>query len=259
MKTIFRLKMTFITFFIAVIVMSCTITYGSGNSNNSTVTEALAKAKKDGNAVFLVITGTGDTLHEKAMDIAKSASKLEKKSEVLELDKSDTVNKNLVTLYGLAFAPVPAILVFSHNGILMNGYTYSQATAEVLVKAIPSPKKDDILLAMSNNKSVFVVVTKKSYIDQYDKISSCDSAIAKMDNKAELVKVYLDDTKEKELLDLLKFDFASAKTAVVVLNAKGVVNATYYELTYAAALVTAASKVASSCCSGSNKTCTPKK
>lgn len=262
MKTISNLKMnhsSFISFCIAVIIMSCTSLYGSTNSKNLTVSEALAKAKKDGNAVFLVITGTNDTLHDKAMDIAKSATKLEKKSIVLEMDKSDTVNKTLVTLYGLTYTPLSAILIFSHNGILVNGYLYSQATPELLVKALPSPKKDDILLALKNQKSVFVVATKKSYIDQYDIIASCDSAIAKMDNKAELVKVYLNDSLEKELLVLLKVDAASAKTALVVINTIGVINATYYELKNAATLVTDATKVVSSCCPGSSKTCTPKK
>lgn len=261
MKTIFKLRMNLgaiIAVCIAAIVMSCTASYGSGNSNSLTVTEAMAKAKKDGNAVFLVLTGTGDTLHEKAMEMAKSANKLEKKSIVIELNVNDTANNKLVALYGLSNAPIPIILVFSANGILINGFLYSQATPEILVKTIPSHKQDDILLALSNKKSVFIVVTKKSYIDQYDKISRCDSAIAKMNNKAELVKVYMDDIKEKELLDLLKVDYTSAKTAIVVLNSKGVVNATYYELTNSATLVTAATKVASSCCSGSNKTCGPK-
>lgn len=262
MKSNLNLKKIFkslMVFSIAVIAMSYASSYGNSNVNNLSVSESLAKAKKNGNSVFLVITGAGDTLHEKAMEMAKSANKLEKNSVVLELDKDDSTNKELITLYNLSNAPLPLILIFSPNGLLVYGYLYSQATPELLVQAIPSPKRDDILLALTNQKSVFIVVTKKSYIDQYDVIASCDSAIAKMNNKAELVKIDLDDSKETALLEMLKVDASSSKTATVVLNPKGVINATYYELTNAAALITAATKVASSCCpSSSNKSCGPK-
>lgn len=220
------------------------------------VAETLAKAEKDANSVFLVVTDSNKTDIKKAMEIAATANLSVKKSTVVTLDREDKNNKDIVTKYGLAGAPLPILLVISPKGILAGGYLLKDATSELLVKLIPSPKQDEVLLALNNKKSVLIVAAKSTFTDKEKVIENCKSAVALNVNKTELIEIDLSDTKEKSFLELLKVNTATTTTVTVVVNTKGQVNGTFYELKDAASLVTLANKVSSSCCpAGSNKTC----
>lgn len=220
------------------------------------VTETIVKAEKDANSVFLVVTDSNKTDIKKALEIAATANLSVKKSVVVTMDREDKSNKDIVTKYGLAGAPLPILLVISPKGILAGGYLLKDATTELLIKLIPSPKQDEVLLALNNKKSVLIVAAKSTFTDKEKAIENCKAAVTLNGNKTELVEIDLSDTKEKSFLELLKVNTGTTSTVTVVVNTKGQINGTYYELKDAASLVTAANKVASSCCpAGSNKTC----
>jgi len=225
-----------------------------------TLKETLAKAVKETNSVFLVVTDPNKTDIDKALEIAARANLSVKKSVVATMDRDDASNKNLVTEYGLAGAPLPILLVISPKGILSGGYLLKDATSDLLVKLIPSPKQDEVLMALNNKKSVFIVAAKNTFTDKAKAIENCKSAVTLNGNKSEFVEIDLSDTKEKSFLELLKVNTASTSTATVVLNSKGQIAGTFYESKDAASLVVLANKVvSSSCCpSGSGKSCGPK-
>jgi hypothetical protein len=223
---------------------------------NLTVPESLTKALKDANSVFLVVTDSNRTDINKALEIAAKANLTVKKSTVVLMDRGDNNNKELVTKYGLAGAPLPILLVISPKGVLAGGYLLKDATADVLVKLIPSPKQDEVLLALNNKKSVFIVAAKSNFSDKTKAIENCKLAVTQNGNKTELVEIDLSDTKEKSFLELLKVNTATTTTATVIVNTKGQINGTFYELKDAASLVTLANKAVSSCCpSGSSQSC----
>jgi hypothetical protein len=219
-----------------------------------TLKETLSKAKKDGNSVFVVVTGTGDKDIDKALEIAGKANKSVKKSIVVKMDRDDKNNAALVTEYGVSSAPLPLILVVSPSGVQAGGYLLVDATADNLVKLIPSTKQDDVLMALNNKKSVFIVASKNTFTDKAKAIENCKTAVTLNGNKSILVEVDLSDTKEKSFLELLKVNTATTSTATIIINIKGQINGTFYELKDAATLVTLANKVASSCCGG-GKSC----
>ncbi|NTW31638.1 MAG: hypothetical protein HGB12_03275 [Bacteroidetes bacterium] len=231
----------------------------SEKSGILTVKASLEKAKKDGNSVFMVVTGTGDTELAKALLMAGSANKSVKKSVVVQMNRDDKINANLVTEYGVASAPLPLILVFSPNSVLAGGYLLTEATADKLVKLIPSPKHDAVLQALNNKKSVYIVATKKSFTDKAKVIENCKAAVVQMAYKAELIQIDMDDAKEKTFLELLKINTSSASAATVVINSRGQISGTFYELKDAATLVALAKKVSSGGCApgacGGNKSC----
>ena len=220
-----------------------------------TVKETLAKAKKDGNSVFVVVTGTGDTELDKALAMAGKANNSVKKSIVVKMDRDDKNNATLVTEYGIAGAPLPILLVISPKGVLAGGYLLKDATADILVKSIPSPKQDEVLLALNNKKSIFVVAAKSTFTDKAKAIENCKSAVTLNGNKSQLVEVDISDTKEKTFIELLKINTATASTATVVVNSKGQITGTFYEPKDAASLVTLANKAVSGCGSGCAKPC----
>jgi len=229
--------------------------YVSGN--DSPLQKDIDKAKKEGKTVFLVVTEKNISA-TKALDIAKQANKLQKKSVVLQMNRDDVANKSLVDKYGLAGAPVPIVLVIATNGVAIGGLMENQLTAEALINLIPSPKQTEVYLALNDKKPVIIVVSKKSFIDKKSVLEKCNEAISKLKTKPVLIEVDMDDKNEAGFLKQLQVDILSTKTITFVSNVKGEITGTYIStpdvnnITKAAMLV----KQSGGCCpGGSGKGC----
>jgi hypothetical protein len=181
--------------------------------------EKIDKANIKGNVVFLVVADGNKQMSE-ANQIAVNAQKKVKKSEVIVLDISNKSNTELVNKYRLAGAQTPIILVIATNGVVAGGFTL-QATPDNLVEAIPTKKQGDALLAFSQGKSVFIVLSKKTWADKAQVIEECNKSCSSLKNNAVIVDVDLDDKTEDSFLQLLKPDLNTTKTNVIVFNSKG--------------------------------------
>ncbi len=231
-----------------------------GLQATASITSDLEKANKNGNAVFLVVTDPNITGTEKALEIANKAKATVEKSVVIQMNRSDEANKDLVTKYRLAGAPLPLILVIASNGIVSAGYMANQATPELLAKAVPSPKKADVLKTLSEGKSVFIVVTGKSMKEKSTIMNTCQQACIEMENNAKMIEVSLDDPKETPFLTELKVNMTATEPTTYVVNTKGQVTGTFNDDVNSTTLVASAKKVAaSSCCPSGSKNCGPTK
>ncbi|HOY30798.1 MAG TPA: hypothetical protein PKW80_02855 [Bacteroidales bacterium] len=226
------------------------------------IKEQLEKAKKEGKAVFMVISGTGASGVDKALVIANGAKAKYTKSEVMQMNKDDAANSDLVTKFGIGFVQLPFILVLSPKGIAVAGYPALQATSDMLVQAIPSPKKEEVLLAVSEKRPVFIVVSKKGLTDKTTVLANCKSTSAKMPNKPSVVDFDFNDTKEAAFLKQIGITAINDKTITVVANASGQVTDKYEGIVLETALMASANKVIKTggCCpGGSTSGCGPKK
>lgn len=228
---------------------------------SATVKSDLDAANKNGNSVFLVVTDPNVTGTDKALEMANKAKSSTDKSIVLQMNRSDAANTELVTKYRLAGAPLPLVLVIASNGIVAAGYTLAQATPELLVKSVPSPKKADVMKALSEGKSVFIVVAGKSMAEKTTIMNTCQQACVEMENNAKMIEISLDDTKESSFLTELKVDKTAKEPTTYVINSKGQVTGTFTDDVNSTTLVASAKKVAASgCCPpGSGKSCGPAK
>ena len=228
---------------------------------SATVKSDLETAGKNGNSVFLVVTDPNVTGTDKAMEIANKAKAIVTKSVVLQMNRSDAANSEMVTKYRLTGAPLPLILVIASNGVVTAGYTIDKATPELLAKAVPSPKKSEVLKALSDGKSVFIVVTGKSMAEKNTIMNTCQQACIEMENNAKMIEVSLDDPKETQFLTELKVNMAATEPTTYVINSKGQITGTFTDEVNTTTLVASAKKVAASgCCPpGSGKTCGPTK
>ncbi|MBI2968282.1 MAG: hypothetical protein HYY40_10795 [Bacteroidetes bacterium] len=217
-------------------------------------------ANKAGKVVFLTVTETGNPDNVAAKKLAAEAQKLYPKSAVIEMNRADKVNENLVTKYRLAGAPVPLILVVASNGVVAGGANFKQTTAENLVAMIPSLKKADVLKAINDGKSVFIVVSKKS-MKKKDVLSKCEVACAEMKDNAKIVEVDFDDATEKNFLNELKITAIGDTPQTFVINSQGQIAGSFSDVTDSKTLVaTATKKPAGGCCPpGSKKSCGPTK
>lgn len=220
----------------------------------ASVKSDLETANKNGNSVFLVVTDPNITGTDKAVEMANKAKASVTKSVVVQMNRSDAANTELVTKYRLAGAPLPLILVIASNGVVTAGFALTQATPELLVKAVPSTKKSEVLKSLSDGKSVFIVVTGKSMAEKTTIMNTCQQACIEMENNAKMIEISLDDPKESQFLTELKVNKAATEPTTYVINSKGQLTGTFTDDVNATTLVASAKKVAASgCCPGGSK------
>ncbi|HOY30799.1 MAG TPA: hypothetical protein PKW80_02860 [Bacteroidales bacterium] len=220
--------------------------------------DVLEKAKNDGKPIFLVITGTGATGINEAIKNVTDANRNLSKSLVYSLDKDNSANNELVNRFGIATIPVPFILVISSKGIAVAGGTPTQMTAEQIIKSIPSPKQDEVYMALSEKRPVFIVVSKKNYTDKENILAVCKNASNKNNMKPAIVEIDFDDQNEKAFLGQIGITSINGTTITAVANAAGQITGTFPGMPTTNQLNAAANKVQQSggCCpGGSSKGC----
>lgn len=220
-----------------------------------TAQEAIESANKSGLAVFLVVTDPGNANTQQAIDIANQAHSKIVKSEVIQMNRSDAANKELVTKYGVSNAPLPLILVIASNGVVTGGYPSYQATADLLVNLVPSPVKSDVLKALSAGKSVFLVVSSKNMKEKDEVMNTCSQACIEMQNNTKLIGLDLDDQKEKAFIAEMKIDPAITSPQTFVINSKGQVTGTFNDDVSSTTLVATAKKLPAA--KGCGTSCAP--
>jgi hypothetical protein len=190
--------------------------------SSSNVQAELDKAKKAGKAVFVIVTGTGSTDTDKALAIAKGATGIYKNSIIIQMNKDDEANAQLVTEWRLAGAPVPLILALSTKGQLTGGFILAEATSENLAALMPSPKLELVYEAIGNSKHVIVAFTKKSFADRTEVITECKKAVSMLNNEAVFIEVDMEDSKENGFMQQLRISPLMAKSSVsLVINKQG--------------------------------------
>jgi hypothetical protein len=209
----------------------------------------LEKAKKDGNAVILVITGFGATELDKAMATAKATCAKVKKLVIIQMNRDESVNSGIVSKFGIASVPLPFLLAISPKGFPVGGFPYTQATPEKLIEALPSPKEDEVIAALSQKQPLLIIVYKKDYADKKDVLANCRNAGNSMKSVPAIIEIDFDDPNEKEFLIQIGVEAIKGKSMIVVSNASGQVTETFEGVTDVEKLKAAAVKVIKSGCS----------
>lgn len=193
----------------------------------SAVAGTLGKAKADAKAVFVVVTNNGSADTEKALSVANGAKAIYKNAEVVEMNRDDAANSELVADWRLAGAPVPLILVVSPKGQLTGGRILAQATAENIAELVPSPKLEEVFAAIGNNKNAIVVFSKKSFADRSEVVKNSKQAVDLLKNEAVFVEVDMDDAQENGFMKQVRINKDAAQASVtLVINKQGQVAGT---------------------------------
>jgi len=210
----------------------------------------IEKANKSCKPVFLVAYNANGADADKAFSIANEAkTALKSASVIIKMNTTDAANNALVAKYRLAGAPMPLILVLDKNSTVTGGIPLKDATAAKLVEMIPTPKTSELVKAINEGKSVYVVAYKESMTNQKSVMDNCAVACGKMENKSVILKVDMDDKKETKLLQTLKCDLNAKEPVTYVINSAGQITGTHNGLTDVNTLVSSAKKApASSCC-----------
>lgn len=217
-------------------------------TSNSKIQTDLEKAKKEGKAVFVVVTGTGVAETDKATTIAKGANAIYKNATVVQLNRDDASNADLVAEWRLAGAPLPLVLVISPKGMLTGGMVLAQATSENIAALVPSPKLEEVYASIAASKPALVVFTKKTMSDRAEVLKICQDALTKLDNKATVVEVDMTDSSEDNFMKQVRINTASTVSTTLVINAQGQVAGTSTSIPDATKLASAATAQVKSGC-----------
>jgi hypothetical protein len=225
----------------------------------ATTVEQLESAASKGQVCFVVVTEPGAAGMDQANQLIQDAMAQISGSVMFESNRTDPANLAFVEKHKLAHVPVPLVLVFTSNGLLVGGNTASRLTAEKLVAMIPSPQKAEVLLAIQSGQAVYVAASRPGMASTAEIAEGCVSACAKLPGKCVAVDINMDDPSEQTFLGELGVDLKATEPVTVVINAKGQVTDLFTGAVEVDKLVASATKVAaSSCCpTGSGKTCPP--
>jgi len=225
--------------------------------------EELASAAKAGKVAFVLVYDATATQVDQARQMTAEAAKRVPGSVTIEVNRGDAINADFVTKYGLATAPAPLILVSSSAGVVTGGVVAAQATVDQLVKLVPSPKKAEIIKALSQGNAVFVTASRKGMASTATVNSACAAACQQMAGKSVQVNVDMDDPAEAGFLTEMKVNLQSAEPVTLVANAQGQIAGMYTGAMQVADLVTAATKKVGGCCPSTvakpDASCAPKK
>lgn len=203
----------------------------------------LNKAKANGKAVLVVVTGNGASQTDQALKVANDAKSIYKNAVVIELNRDDVANAKYVNEWQLAQAPLPLIIVVSPSGMATGGLLLNQATAENLVSLIPSPKLDAVYQSLGAGKPALVVFTSKSLSDRNEVLKICKEANAKLNNNATLIEVDINDSKEQGFMEQMRVYSDIESSITVVINTAGQVSGRSVTLPDATKLAEAATNI----------------
>lgn len=204
-------------------------TSAQSSASVSKIDGDLAKAKKNGEPVFVVVKGNGASNVDKALETAnQAAGKTSKKATVLQLDRDDAENKTLVKEWGLSGAPLPIIMCVSPKGNVTGGFLMAEATPDNLANSIPSPKYDDVYTALNQQKAAYVIVGNPSDAGTKKLQETCGSA-SKPNPSMEAVTIIVDpnDKAEQGFIKSLSNGQNPKTPTVYVINRQGRVVASY--------------------------------
>lgn len=224
----------------------------------------LSSAANHEKIAFVLVTDQAAAGVDQARNLIEQAMKQVKKSTLIELDRSNPENAELVARFRVAGAPVPLIMITTRSGLLAAGVPAAQMTVEQLVALVPSPKKSEIIQAIQGGKSVFITASRRGMATQSGATASCAAACGQMADKSVMVQIDMDDPQETAFLTAMKINLASTEPVTLVVNAQGQVTGTYAGAADVATLVQAATKKAAGCAPGacgpgSGKSCGPTK
>lgn len=237
---------------VAIVVLLVGSVLLSGSLAWASTQGELSAAALEGKSVFLVVTQAGAAGTDRALQIARQAQGMAPSTAVVVLDRGAAENQELVKKYRLLGAPLPLILVVAPNGIVAGGALLKDATAQALVKTIPTPKKADLLLQVSQKMSVIVVISKKTMAEPRGAIfEACGEASRRLERKVTTIVVDMDDKAEKAWLKELNVGPREAAPVTVVFNAKGQKTQVFRAVMSADDLVKAVTKKVECCPGGS--------
>lgn len=246
-----QIKISLTLLLVSIMTMGC-----SAKDSRTTVKEQLSIAKEKSNTAFVVVSDS-KTSAEKLTNLITEAITDITNTEIIQMDIEDEKNAELVQEYRLSGAPLPLTLIFAGNGLMLGGMLESQTTKEQIINAIPTPKYSDMILALSQGKPVFTVISNEKFEKNQAAIQLCEEAKKELADNAAVIIVDTEDVHESKFIEMLNIQAALDDAFIVAVNKQGMMTGRFDVLPTQSRLVEAATVVVQSGCApgGCGPTC----
>jgi hypothetical protein len=264
----------------ATVVMTATTGYSSDNSstfsarfgvltaqaaepreNLSKSSTALDKASRKGKYALVLFYRENNDALTKARDLVKSArKKISRKSEIVEVNVTDSLEKDIVNKYGINRSPMPFVLVLAPNGAIMRGLSASELDDNKIADAIGTKGSEQVLKALQQKNMVVLCVQGRKTSDNSAAMRGVEEFAKdpKYGPSTTVVTIDPSDPAEAKFLSTININAATPVAITAVLAPSGSVISTFQgetqkdKLTSAAQAATAPK--AGGCCGG-GRTC----
>jgi hypothetical protein len=225
----------------------------------ASTTEQIQNASAKGAVAFVLVTDAGAAGVDQARQLIQGVMLQVPGSIMIESNRNDAADADFIKKYGLASISVPLILVFGSNGAIAGGSIASGLDSRKLLSLVPSPKKEELLMAIQSGQAAYITASRPRMASKADVTKGCAAACAQLMGRSTAIEINMDDPTESDFLKQLRINPQSNEPVTVVINAKGQITGTFTGVVEVENLIATATRVASSgCCpSGSGTSCAP--
>lgn len=225
------------------------------SAKNENVKEQLSNAKNNNQTAFIVVTNKNVSSKDLTKVVTEATTG--KQVAIIQMNIDDKENAELVKEYRLAEAPMPLVMIFSDKGTLLGGMQGSDVTKENIAEAIPTPKYSEIISALTQQKPVFIVLSNSNFGNNSSAQNLCNTVQKEMITNAEVVVVDPDDENEAKLIKMLNVKTKLENSAIIAINAQGIMSGRFDTIPSKEELHAAATKIVQSGCApgGCGPTC----
>ncbi len=202
--------------FIFVLFLRC-----AGTIPELDLSAEIGQAKEKGQILFLAAIMGSDSLNARAVSLARQAARALPDARALVLDRTDSTTANWVRQFKLHTINAPVILVLARQGYVAGGGLTSELTVDKLLEIAPSPREEDISLALLAGKPVFMLIYRKENPTLKQMAAVCESASRELNPSGAIIAVDASDSHENRLFARYKIPQSGSFPLICVVNAKG--------------------------------------
>jgi len=241
---------------ILVSAMIVAVLLASGPSSQAAAKNAdalLQQAAQENKHLVVLAWGNGDDTTSKLKKMLETARvPLASKALFCVLKTDDTANKDFVAKYRLAAAPLPLVLVFAPNGVVVGAFVQKVVDQKTVAASFASPKLASVLKLLQDGNLVLLCVQSKTTKHNAESLKAAQGAAVDERAKGQIQTVELDptDTNCADLLAKLKVSTSLEEATIRIIVPPGTIAGEVKGATTSAAVWDAIVKAVSACSGG---------
>lgn len=182
-------------------------------------------ATENKHLVVLAWSRNDDTTQKLKAMMEEARVSLDSKALFYAFNTDDTANKDFVAKYRLAAAPLPLILVFAPNGVVVGAFSRKVVDEKMLTDSFASPKLASVLKLLQEGNTVLLCVQTATTAHNAESLKAAQAAAADDRAKGKVQIVELDPTEgtSTDLVAALKLPPALEDATIRIIVPPGTV------------------------------------
>lgn len=209
-------------------------------------------AKENKHLVVLAWSSDDDTTKKLKALLGRARTSMATRALFHELKTSNATENGFVRRYQLAKAPLPLILVFAPNGVMVKAYVQKVVDEKTLATSFASPTLAKVLKLLQDGKLVLLCVQSKTTRHNAESLKAAQGAAADKRAGGQIRTVQLDpsDRACADLVAKLKVSASVQEAAIHIVVPPGTIAGVVKGATTPTAVWAAIAQAVSACSGG---------